>query len=77
MLGAAGGVVGALGALAMRWVDIRTLNFQTFAEVSFGFLPTPGILLAALLFGTGMGLLGGLLPAARAARLSILDALRA
>ncbi|XXF78820.1 ABC transporter permease [Myxococcaceae bacterium GXIMD 01537] len=77
LLGAAGGVVGALGALAMRWVDIRTLNFQTFAEVSFGFQPTPGILLAALLFGTGMGLLGGLLPAARAARLSILTALRA
>jgi ABC-type antimicrobial peptide transport system permease subunit len=77
MLGAAGGVVGALGALAMRWVDIRTLNFQTFAEVAFGFKPTPGILLVALLFGTMMGLLGGLLPAARAARLSILTALRA
>ncbi len=77
MLGAAGGLLGALGALAMRWVDIRTLNFQTFAEVSFGFMPTPGILLAALLFGTAMGLVGGLLPAARAARLSILDALRA
>jgi hypothetical protein len=77
MLGAAGGVLGALGALAMRWVDIRTLNFQTFAEVSFGFKPTPGILLVALLFGTTMGLLGGLLPAARAARLSILNALRA
>ncbi|MBN1203870.1 MAG: ABC transporter permease [Myxococcaceae bacterium] len=77
LLGVTGGVLGALAALAMRWVDIRTLNFQTFAEVSFGFAPTPGILLAALLFGTGMGLLGGLLPALRAARLSILDALRA
>lgn len=77
LLGLAGGVLGALAALAMRWVDIRTLNFQTFAEVSFGFKPTPGILLAALLFGTGMGLFGGLLPALRAARLSILDALRA
>ncbi len=77
LLGAAGGVLGAVGAFAMRWVDIRTLNFQTFAEVSFGFTPTPGILLAALLFGTGMGLLGGVLPALRAARLTILDALRA
>lgn len=77
MLGAAGGLLGALGAFAMRWVDIRTLNFQTFAEVSFGFKPTPGILMAAILFGTVMGLLGGLLPATRAARLSILDALRA
>ncbi|AFE09303.1 ABC-type transporter2C permease component [Corallococcus coralloides DSM 2259] len=77
MLGAAGGVLGALGALATRWIHIRTLNFQTFAAVSFGFSPTPAILLGALLFGTGMGLLGGLLPALRAARLSILDALRA
>jgi putative ABC transport system permease protein len=77
LLGTAGGVLGAGAAFAMRWVEIRTLNFQTFAEVSFGFAPTPGILLAALLFGAGMGLLGGLLPALRAARLSILDALRA
>ncbi|MBN9685546.1 MULTISPECIES: ABC transporter permease [unclassified Corallococcus] len=77
MLGAAGGVLGALGALATRWIHIRTLNFQTFAAVSFGFSPTPAILLGALLFGTGMGLLGGLLPALRASRLSILDALRA
>jgi hypothetical protein len=77
MLGAAGGVLGALGALATRWLHIRTLNFQTFSEVSFGFTPTPGIVLGALLFGTLMGLIGGLLPALRAARLSILDALRA
>ncbi|RKH70880.1 ABC transporter permease [Corallococcus sp. AB049A] len=77
MLGAAGGVLGALGALATRWIHVRTLNFQTFAAVSFGFSPTPAILLGALLFGTGMGLLGGLLPALRASRLSILDALRA
>ncbi len=77
LLGGAGGVLGTVAAFAMRWVAIRTLNFQTFAEVSFSFKPTPGILLLALLFGTGMGLLGGLLPALRAARLSILDSLRA
>jgi len=77
VLGAAGGVLGALGALATRWMEIRTLNFQTFAEVRFGFTPTPGIVVAALVFGTLMGLLGGMLPALRASRLSILDALRA
>ncbi|WNG61532.1 ABC transporter permease [Archangium gephyra] len=77
VLGAAGGVVGALGALATRWMEIRTLNFQTFAEIRFGFTPTPGIVVAALVFGTLMGTLGGLLPALRASRLSILDALRA
>ncbi|WNG51088.1 FtsX-like permease family protein [Archangium minus] len=77
VLGAAGGVLGALGALATRWMEIRTLNFQTFAEVRFGFTPTPGIVVAALVFGTLMGVIGGMLPALRAARLSILDALRA
>lgn len=77
LLGAAGGLVGALGALAMSLVQIRTLNFQTFSVVRFGFSPTPGILLAALLFGTVMGTLGGLLPARRAARLSVLEAVQA
>lgn len=77
VLGCAGGALGALGALATRWMEIRTLNFQTFAEVRFGFTPTPGIVVAALAFGTLMGTLGGLLPALRASRLSILDALRA
>jgi len=44
--------------------------------VRFGFTPTPGIVVAALVFGTLMGLLGGMLPALRASRLSILDAVR-
>lgn len=77
LLGAAGGLLGALGALAMGLVEIRTLNFQTFSEVRFGFDPSAGILLGSLLFGTLMGLAGGLLPALRAARLDILEAVRA
>ena len=77
LLGAAGGGLGALAALAMKWVSIRTLNFQTFSEMRFSFDPTPGILAAALAFGAFMGLAGGLLPALRAARLDILEAVRA
>jgi putative ABC transport system permease protein len=76
-LGGAGGVIGAAAAAMMRLVQIRTMNFQTFAEVRFGFEPTPGILLAALAFGLSMGLLGGFLPAVRAARMPIIDATRA
>ncbi len=76
-LGTAGGALGALAALAMGLVKIRTLNFQTFSQVRFGFAPTPGILAAAVGFGAAMGLLGGLLPAARAARLDVLDSVRA
>jgi ABC-type antimicrobial peptide transport system permease subunit len=77
ILGLAGGSIGVLCAWAMRWVEIRTLNFQTFSEVTFGFRPTAPILLGSLAFGTAMGLVGGLLPALRAARLQVLDALRA
>lgn len=76
VLGAAGGVLGCLCALGLRWLEFRTLNFQTFSEVRFEFIPTPAILAGALLFGIALGLAGGALPARRAARLSILDALR-
>lgn len=76
-LGTAGGALGSLAALAMSLVKIRTLNFQTFSQVRFGFAPTPGILAASLAFGAAMGLLGGLLPALRAARLDVLEAVRA
>ena len=76
VLGLAGGVVGASGAFFMRWVRIETLNFQTFSEVRFGFVPTPQILVLAVAFGTVMGLAGGFLPAVRAARTPILEATR-
>lgn len=77
ILGATGGLLGAVCASLMTFVKIRTMNFQTFSEVRFGFSPTPGIILAALAFGLGMGILGGVLPALRAARLPILEAARA
>jgi len=38
---------------------------------------TPGIIVAAMCFALAMGFVGGFLPAARAARLKIVDALRA
>jgi putative ABC transport system permease protein len=77
LLGTAGGLLGSVAAFGMRWVHFRTLNFQTFSEITFAFVPSPGILLASVAFGATMGLLGGLLPSIRAARLGVLDALRA
>jgi ABC-type antimicrobial peptide transport system permease subunit len=53
------------------------MNWQTFAELAFTFTLTPAIAAQSLLFALLMGLVGGLLPAARAARLKIVDALRA
>jgi ABC-type antimicrobial peptide transport system permease subunit len=77
LLGLVGGVLGLLGASAMQALSISTTNFQTFAEIAFGFTLTPGIVMSSLAFALVMGFVGGFLPAARAARLRIVDALRA
>ena len=77
LLGLVGGAVGLLCASFMQAFSISTMNIQTFSEVAFRFVLTPGIVVAALAFALGMGFVGGFLPAARAARLSIVDALRA
>ena len=77
LLGLVGGVMGLAGASAMQLVSFSTTNFQTFSDLSFHFLLTPAIAVQTLLFSLLMGLLGGFLPAVRAARLNIVDALRA
>jgi ABC-type antimicrobial peptide transport system permease subunit len=77
LLGLLGGAIGLAGAAFMQALSISTTNFQTFAEVAFQFVLTPGIVAAALFFALAMGFVGGFLPAARAARLKIVDALRA
>ncbi len=77
LLGLLGGSAGLVAASGLQFFTISTMNFQTFAELAFGFSLTPGIVLASLGFGLGMGLLGGLIPALRAARIKIVDALRA
>jgi ABC-type lipoprotein release transport system permease subunit len=77
MLGAVGGVIGIAAASLMQAVTFSTTNFQTFSELAFSFTLTPEIALQAMAFSVGMGLIGGFLPAARAARLKIVDALRA
>jgi ABC-type antimicrobial peptide transport system permease subunit len=77
LLGLIGGILGLAGASVMQALTISTTNFQTFAEIAFSFTLTPGIVAASLGFSLVMGFVGGVLPAARAARLRIVDALRA
>jgi ABC-type antimicrobial peptide transport system permease subunit len=77
LLGFVGGAVGLFAASFMQLVPISTTNFQTFSEIAFTFTLTPAIVVASLGFALFMGFVGGFLPAARAARLSIVDALRA
>jgi putative ABC transport system permease protein len=77
LLAAVGGVVGLAAASAMQAVDISTTNFQSFAELAFRFVLTPKIALQSLVFALAMGVVGGFIPAWRAARLQIVDCLRA
>jgi putative ABC transport system permease protein len=77
LLALAGGVAGLAGASLLQAVRISTTNFQTFSELAFSFELTAGVVVRALLFALVMGLAGGVLPAAKAARMRIVDALRA
>jgi len=77
LLGLAGGIAGLAFAALMQFASFSTTNFQTFAELAFRFTLTPAIAVKTLLFSMAMGLIGGFLPAARAARMNIVDALRA
>ena len=77
LLGLLGGIVGLVAASFMQALSISTMNFQTFAELAFSFTLTPAIVAASLGFALAMGFVGGFLPAARAARMKIVDALRA
>jgi putative ABC transport system permease protein len=76
-LGALGGAIGGLAAyVAFNGYQTSTMNFQTFSQVAFAFLVTPQLLVTGLIYALVMGLVGGLLPAIRAARQPIPSALR-
>ena len=75
-LGLLGGTAGVVGASFLQLVTVSTMNWQTFSELAFRFDLTPAIAGKSLAFALGMGLAGGALPALRAARLEIVDALR-
>ncbi len=77
LLGGLGGIIGMIPAALLNFITLSTINWSSFAEITFRFTLTPEILLKSLAFGVGMGLVGGLLPALKAARLPLIDALRA
>ncbi len=75
-----GGVIGTAVAFVLFNLLLTkptgTMNFRTFSEVLFNFRLTPPLMIGGLVFSLAMGLLGGFFPAARAARLKIINALR-
>jgi ABC-type antimicrobial peptide transport system permease subunit len=76
LLAALGGAVGCALALPINGLVTSTTNWNSFSEVAFAFRVGPRLLVQGLLFGMVMGLIGGFLPARRAARQEVAEALR-
>lgn len=76
-LGLIGGSVGLFFASFLRFLSVSTMNFQTFSELAFDFRLSLDIAWKALAFSLIMGFVGGVLPALRAARMNIVESLRA
>jgi putative ABC transport system permease protein len=71
-----GGIIGCMAVLPLNGLTTSTMNFQTFSNVAFAFKITFDLLLMGVLFALVMGVLGGLLPAIRAAVQPVSVALR-
>jgi putative ABC transport system permease protein len=72
-----GGAIGAVLAYAYcNGASLSTLNFSTFSQVAFDFRVTPGLIAQGLFWALVIGMIGGLFPAIRAARMPVVTALR-
>jgi putative ABC transport system permease protein len=74
LVGGGGGAV--LAYLVFNGMHAATVNWQTFSQVAFAFAVTPQLLVQGIVWATLIGLIGGLLPAIRAARQPVAAALR-
>ncbi len=71
-----GALGGALAYAAFNNFQAATMNWQSFSQVTFAFAVTPPLLVQGIVLASLIGLIGGLLPAIRAARQPIASALR-
>jgi putative ABC transport system permease protein len=76
LISLAGGLLGCLVVLPLNGFTTGTINWQTFSHLAFAFKVTPDLLFAGLAFALLMGLIGGVPPAVRAARVPVAVALR-
>ncbi len=76
LLSLLGGLLGCLLVLPLNNLQTGIGNFVTFSEITFNFHVTPGIMAVGIAFALVMGAIGGLFPAASAARKEILASLK-
>lgn len=76
-IGLIGGLLGAIVSyFAFNGLRTSTMNFSTFSQLTFAFTVTPQLLIQGLVWALVLGLIGGLLPSLRAAKLPITTGLR-
>jgi putative ABC transport system permease protein len=76
MIAFVGGLIGCLAVIPLNGLTTGAMNLQTFSHVAFAFKITPELLVKGVIFALAMGIVGGLLPAVRAAQLPVATALR-
>jgi len=77
VLGLLGGVLGGVTAYAaFNGLQASTLNFQSFSQITFAFTVTPALIATGIVYALFLGLVGGLLPGIRAARMPVTQGLR-
>jgi putative ABC transport system permease protein len=78
MLALIGAVIGAaIAYVGFNGFQVSAINVQTMSDVAFAFRVTPALLVEGIVWAIAIGLIGGLLPALRAARMPVVEALRA
>ena len=71
-----GGLVGCIAVLPLNGLTTGAMNLQTFSHVAFAFKITTELLVKGIVFALVMGVIGGFLPAVRAASMPVASALR-
>jgi putative ABC transport system permease protein len=77
LIGLVGGAVGMLiSFFTFNGLRASTMNWASFSQITFAFTVTPQVLVQGLAYALILGLIGGLLPSLRAAKLPITTGLR-
>lgn len=76
LLALSSALVGLIAASFLSLATFSSVNMQSFTQVAFHFRLGASVIVDTLIFTLLVGLLGGFLPAVRAARLPIINAIR-